>query len=489
MAADAIISNPIGWVQLQLLGGWRKLLAITGVYAAIVLVALMVIYRAVSADDPTVTPSNFAGNALIGVTLIELAIIFFFGTTAIKKAIHRDFTSDMITSHRCSAMTGYTAVFGYLTGPTIQIAAITIVNWLIGTILAAMAGLNAQIFAPTAILFVFGCLAAMIYSLSVLVGLSTRGSLSMVGLVLVVLFTSNAGLINVLPGVSLVMLSATVTKIGSATAAGLEGMDMLAAMGLQLALALTFFLAAARKFARDDVPAFNPVLAFCMLALASLVSVVGLGFSGRSRSLFGMAYSSEARIQLIATVAFLALVALLPVANAALNGARWAKRKARDAEFTDRAPRSYVETALAATLLVFGILIVSNAWALNGAEFDPVGGRHGPAYAWIISAFVLNIVSAGALLRYTYSVAQKANWLIIAFLIATWVFPLLAESIYVVALNIPRGDNDMSMLLGCSPLGTWIMTLADVSGPVVPGLIVQGLICAGCLAFAARAKK
>ena len=69
------------------------------------------------------------------------------------------------------------------------------------------------------------------------------------------------------------------------------------------------------------------------------------------------------------------------------------------------------------------------------------------------------------------------------------VFPLLAESIYVVALNIPRGDNDMSMLLGCSPLGTWIMTLADVSGPVAPGLVVQGLICAGCLAFAARAKK
>jgi len=47
----------------------------------------------------------------------------------------------------------------------------------------------------------------------------------------------------------------------------------------------------------------------------------------------------------------------------------------------------------------------------------------------------------------------------------------------------------MSMILGCSPMGTWIMTIADVSGPVVPGLVVQALVCAGGIALAARAKK
>lgn len=52
----------------------------------------------------------------------------------------RDFTTDMITSHRLSAMSGYTAVFGYVTGPITQILSMSAVIWVAMHVFLSLSG-------------------------------------------------------------------------------------------------------------------------------------------------------------------------------------------------------------------------------------------------------------------------------------------------------------------------------------------------------------
>jgi len=488
MPAEPIILNPIGWAQLQLYGGWRRQLALCSAYAGAALLICVLVYRAIrnEVDLPT-----FAGGAVTVFLVIQTAILFFVGTSAIKRAVQRDFTTDMITSHRLTAMSGHTAVIGYLTGATVQATALCLTNWLICTILALMAkpGPANSAFAPTALLIVSSCMALLCWTLSALVALSTRGRMAIIGLLVILGMLTNANVVNLLPGLALVLPGSAVQFIRSAAVVGVSETHIFVGMIAQLSLSLAFFLAAARKFTRDDVPAFNAPLAYALLSLCALIAAAGFIVVPRPASFIFPPTFFRADIQFTTTLTALALIAFLPVGSAAKASAAWARRKSIDPHYTAARPRSYFKAAFLSSLLALGILAITLRGRIEGlfsgqvslpAAFEPRG------LAVVAAIFFLTLVTLGGLLRFIYGAMAGATWMLVLYLVLAWAIPPFADLSLEVVLD--RAPGARSMLFACSPVGAWIDLFVGLDAPLIPGVIVQAILAVGAIALASRSK-
>jgi len=508
MAIESIISNPIGWAQVRLVGGIRKVLMICTVWAGLMLLVNVLIYRGIAAGEH-ITLSEFADGSLALMLVIQTGLMFLVGAGSIKKAIHRDFTTEMITSHRSTAMTGRSAVLGYLTGPTVMVLAISAVNWVGCTILSVLA--ESHVLGPTVLFVILGCLALMTWALAVLVGLSTRGTMSIVGVLIVVAIATGAQeVFRVLPGLALLLSFSSVS--GLHTGSAISGIDssilvsIFVSLLAQVLLTVIFFEAAARKYARDDVMAFTPALAYALLAVCSLVCTLALVYwpaPAMAARMGGFVPTIDPGIQVIATLGALVLVAILPVANAARRSAQWATRKAKDAGFDGRKPRPFIEAPIISTFLVFWILVAlcskrAAAISFHWHEFQWFQPPFGETDAYVVvpgeeiatyvlCAFLFALMPIGGLLRYVYALVPKAGWYLFFYLILFWAVPPLLD-LASEAIRAPAVGEPATWLFGCSPVGTWILACTEVQGPIVPGLIVQALVSAAFLLVARKAK-
>lgn len=487
-----MFSNPIGWVQVQINGGFRKLFIIGGVYGILVAVILYVAYRGYSIDwDPSVLP-RFAGGALLVLTMVELAILFFMSAAAIKKAIQRDFNTNMITSHRNTGITGPVAVWGYLTGPTCQVAMLTAVNFLLCVVLAILARPSVSPLAPLVLLIVFLCPAIMLFNLDVLVGLSTRGAMVVTPIIAMFNIFGAFRLLDLCPGLAVLLFSVDTRQL-SQLQSGDALVERLVAMLFQLAFAWTFFLAAARKFTRDDVSGFNETLAFCLLALATLLGAVGFGVHTSSPTPWGSTFFTSLRSQLVATLVPLASVAMIPVAQAARRSTDWLRRRRKDEAFAAKAvrgPRGFVETAIIATIVVFGIFAACNRWLIDDDTRHLLSTTGIPPLVWVVSAFLLALISAGGAFFSTYAREAKAGSTFMLLALVTWIAPIVIEFAYAQFFRgVPRGEVwTLTPVFGCSPVGTWILTICKLDGAVMPGIAFQLIVAAFAWTLAKRAK-
>lgn len=483
MASEIILANPLGWAQIRLLGGWRRICFTTGIYAGALLLFNVFIFRMLGGN---VTVSEYADKALIVMTFIELATIIFLGAGAIKKAVHRDFTSDMISSHRQTDIGGHSAVIGYLVGATAQVLSLTVVNWLTCTILAALTGtLGTSIAAPTLILGVFGCLALFCWTLAILIGLSTRGGSSVAALVALVIVLANFRVISVLPGAALLIGYTTIRNLSAAVSGGIQDVSIIVTMMAQCAFAITFFVAAARKFARDDVQAFSPLLAFVLLAEWTLICAVALAH-WPAPGLFGVIVAGG--VQSIATIVAMTVIAFLPLASAARASAIWHKRRAHDPEFTKRRPLTSYVAPLIAWLLIAGITTAVFATPVARGTISLPGRLefHPENLLYIAGTILLALLGISGLLRFTYAKTPKALFALIVFLVLFWAVPPLADVALAVAED-RLGTDPVSPFFGCSPIGTWILMMApDIEGPIWIGIGFQGLVAAAAISLGIR---
>jgi len=483
-------SNPIGWVQLQILGGLRKQGLIVAVYTFFAATVLLLFYRATSDPSPGALQA-FASTALVPAAMIQLAILFFGASHAIKKAIQRDFTTNMITSHRNTAVTGASAVWGYLTGAPSQVFLLTLANFLICQVLAVLGSPRSSPLVPGVMLIVFACPALMLLTLDIMVALSTRGAMVVTPLFVVLNFFGAMQLLDICPGLALLLTTLGGRQIMQGASPAMIT-ERFVAMLAQLALGLTFFLAAARKFQRDDVPAFNETLAFCLLALSTLIGAIGIGLYEDGPRLFGPDVLASRRTQIIATLVPLAGVAMLPVAHAAGRCTEWMRRRRKDAEFAAkplRSPRGFAETAIAATAVVFGILAACYQWVVADQPDMLVWNKGVPTVVWIIGTFLLALLTAGGIFYATYASGSKVAWAFVLLVIVTWLVPVVAEFGYAQFRDQVRAEHwRFSPIFGCSPVGTWILTLFRLEGPIIPGVVVQAMFAAGAGYLARRAK-
>jgi hypothetical protein len=447
----------------------------------------ILVYRSIRGQGLAQLPLNtFASGALSLMIFISAGIIFLLGVSVIKRGIQRDFTTDMITSHRTTAMTGNAAVLGYLTGPTAQTLALTLVNWLACTILAVLAGY--PVYAPTVVLAVFLCLALMLWTFAILVGLSTRGSTSIAGLVILLAILASTDVVSLLPGLSLLIGHATAAALPGTAATGLADASVFISMLGQLALALTFFAAAARKFSRDDVPAFNPLLAYILLALCTLLAAVAMRYWPTSSvSSIPTPFTANVAHKAIASLAGTALVALLPVACAARRTAMWAKRRARDAGYAGPKPRAFWVAPFLATAIVYGIFAAANAAEIRAVAASDEISVFLSHTGWTALFFSSSLLTAAGLLRYTYSRTHKAMWILVIYLGLSWAIPLVAD-LSLDVVYIREAGEPRSALLACSPIGGWIVAFGAADAPLAPGMLFQVLLAAGSLWLARRAR-
>ncbi|MCZ6815428.1 MAG: hypothetical protein O7F76_01880 [Planctomycetota bacterium] len=476
-----MFSNPHGWAQIRLLGGWQRVFAFVGVYGLAVLVFHVVIYR-VSRDE--FTPAQFASGALIVMTYIQAAIIFLVGATAIKKSIHRDFTSEMIASHRMTRMSGYTATIGYMTGATARVWLMVLVNWLVCAVLARVAGFS--ILVPTTILVVFACLGLMCWTFAVLVGLGTRGTTSIGGLLVVILVLWNTGAIIGVPGLALLVGHTAIIDLQDSLVDGIQESSIVISMIGQLTFALAFFIAAARKFRRDDVSAFTPSLACALLAAFALLSAVALEHYPNTGGRFLRTVITSTH-QTIATLVALAILAYLPVTTIARSAALWTRRRSKDSEFRGPGPGPFWLGPITATLIVLAILNAV-AWAGDGALTGLVLGEGSRAGVLIAIPFFLCVMTGGAIARYVYSRASSVIWFLVGYAVLFWAIPPLLDLSMAAAAGRDF-DDPFSWVFGCSPVGTWIIAIDfATTAPVVPGLIFQAAVACLSLIPAFRAR-
>jgi hypothetical protein len=488
MTEQPIVANPIGWVQVRLLGGWKRLVGFIAGYAGIVFLLHIFAFRAAGFNAASVP--QFADVALNIMTFAEAAILLIGGTAAIKKAIHRDFTTDIIGSHRMTMMTGHAAVMGYLTGSTAQVLLITLVNWVICTALALLAGASGSPLGPSGLLVSLICLAALFWTFAVLAGLSTKGAFSVIGVVVAVSLVLRLPVLEMLPGLALLFRSGTTGMTWSVNATSYVGVLTVVSMAAQLAFALIFFAAASRKFSRDDVIAFTPALAYVLLALCTLLSAVGLAYwepvtpSPRFFSLV----SSGSIVELVVTLPALALVACLVVAVSAKNSARWARRKALDPGYAAPKPRLFLEAPVAATFLVFAILVVVLAQRADLFRDILQGERAAFRLASIVVAFLLALSTLAGLLRVVYAYSEKGTWVLILYLVAIWIVPLLVDLAIRINMEESWGESS-TLLMGFSPIGTWWIASGQSDATPVPGLVFQGILAVGSLLLVRRARR
>lgn len=481
-----IISNPIGWAMLQIAGGWRRLGMLVTVYSGGMLLICTLIYRGA---QPDLTLAQFASGAQTMIMFLQAALFFLVAPNLIRRAILRDFTTDMITSHRLTAMTGYTAVLGYLTAPS-QIGAMTVVNWIASNIFGLMAGPgpSQSLAAPSMLFAVMAVFAAACWTLSILVALSTKGKVAINGLIVVLAIGSNMMLIAILPGLDLLLVVVRVSRIFQGTALPIDAIEVFVSILFQIVFALVFFAAAARKYHRDDVPAFTPLLAYGTLALWSLLCAVALRYWAAERDAIwtGLYFSADPRNHMFVTLISLLTVACLPVAGAARSEARWAERRAKDALFAPRRPRRFYFAPVVATFIALGVLLQVRMPVLERCFSDDTHSF--VENAWCVPiAFLLALVTLGGVLRYAYG--RTPNGLVAGVLVLLffWALPPFVD----LALEVVEDRHALapkSVLFTASPFGVWLAAVRDMDAPVVPGLVIQAVVAAGALSLARRAR-
>lgn len=482
---DELVHDPIGWAQVRLSGGWKRLATATGGYALVSLVVHVLVYRLIREE---VTLPRFADAALNVNLMISAAFIFFVGTGAIKKAIQRDFTSEMIMSHRRTSMSGATACMGYLTGPLAQAMMVTFVNWLICTILARM-GSTPLGQSPVGTIGLFAIMLVMglnWWTFALLVGLCTRGKVSVAPLIVCVFIATNAKFIYIVPGLAMLFGSSIATDLLEQSSLATIAWWLMFSVFAQLGFALIFFVASARKYHHDDLAAFDPLLAMALAALSGLVGGVGLRFwQPRTTFLLPSELFNEPSNWMFLTTLLLTLVLIVPVASAAFHHAVWSRRKALDPLFREKCPLNYWAGALLACILGFGVLTVvaGRDWS---RLFEP---NDWPAvkekYGAVLTAAFLTLLTLGGVLRFVHAASPKAIWAIVLFVVATWAIPPFADA----SLDAIREldiDRPRSILFSSSPVGTWLWAFKKFDAPVWSGLIVQGVLALGAMVLARR---
>lgn len=452
----------------MLLGGPRRLLALTGVYAGAMLAGNVLIYRSIMNE---ISLGAFADGSLAVTLMIQSGLFLLGGCGAIKKAIHRDFTSDMITSHRNSAMTGQIAVVGYLTGSTLTVLSLSVVNLVAMTLLAMIGGHPP--YGPLVIFGMLGCLTLFLWMMAILAGLSSRGAFSIAGVVAVfALFANVQSLVMIHPGLSLILSYAPIYTLMRAGPSTTLDLSVLVSMAAQITLALILFLAAARKFQRDDVAAFSPPLANLLLAVVALVTAVGLRFYGDSLMTLLRA-ESERSAQVVTSLASLSLLAMLPSAVAARRSAQWQKRKAIDPQYQEPMPRHWIEAPLLSTLIVFFILlVVAGNRIYDEFEFNRI---HRHLLLATVLAFVLSLLPMAGMMRFGYSITQRVGIVGALLLALLWAGPPLVDLALEAMLHRAHSEPK-SWVFGASPIGAWIIIFGDVNAPLWPGIAIQGAI-------------
>jgi hypothetical protein len=305
--AVAIVNNAIGWAQFRLLGGWKNTLTVCGGYAVIFATVMFGFVRGV--NQPASETFGYFAHIFLGLQPLALLL---YGTLRLGGAVRADFRTRMIESHRLMPFNAGSAVFGYLLGAPIQAFSLFIVNYLLGAI--AVVGTNLPMqwwtFANAMVLgFSF-------FVWSIVLFFSFRTSLAMWAGVagLVIIPMSGVQILMVAPGASVLVGPMIGHTVFDPQSGSMIGWPYAISVAAQAIIAGLYLIAATKRYQRDDVIAFGPILSLLLLTAWVAVCVVGIMFWDEFKALeFQRDVFLDSGIVTSMTVAF--LLAILPVSS------------------------------------------------------------------------------------------------------------------------------------------------------------------------------
>ncbi len=455
MAAGGL--NPaLAWAHFQVRGGLRNTITTTIVYAAIISALIIVTLR--------IEPDS-ARSALQGWTAGLLALqagALLLGCNAVRGAIRKDLTGRMIESHRLMPVGASWAVAGYVLGAAAQVLAIAVANLIIGTVTTLFAGLALEdwLLANAVCLG----LAISLWLVVAYYSFLTKAGLAVSVIFFIVLWSSSGAFLSYFPA-TLVLLSPVsgesimgILMQGSLIPGQLEafGVGFLA----QAALGVICFLAAQRKYLREDQLSIGPLLGLLLVLWWIILSIWGLQNWEviQPRWLIGRHESRDTAQDIVSACAAMLLTAI-PMAGAAWECREYRRR--RLADDADLPPRP-VPIALLAFVLTAVLMLLP-------LQTLPDYVRSTELFLRTAVVFVCFLISCGYCFRLAYRRNAYPVFLTVMWIGAMWAGPWMVDSLRTVWFE----ERGMSSIVTCSPIGALGALWSRPTLDTTPGLIFQ----------------
>lgn len=491
MAERLQLPTPMWRVQYDLLGGHRRMVVVVCVAAAVLALGILGARRFL----PTIPFSRLGPYVVNVLAFVLVLLVILGGCNAVHRAMLRDHDTKMIESHRLTPMSNVAVAVGYLFGSTLQVVALTIVLLVTGSVVSYLSSLPAD-------LWIYGCLfilngAVTLWAAVVFFGMRPEKPVSPAPILVgIASLTVPLGMV---PGAALccsiyaVVLGIMIVSgwiAVSATALLITGI-------VNAALTLFWISAAAVKYRRPDLPALNGSRGLAFLALVLIISTVGVvGFQAVTSvaavtagpnpqpTLSRFASAELPLIQWIATMLggiLLSFVAIAGAVNCRVRGARGTGLRG----WGDRlAPRHVV---VLSTVVICTVMagLGTPVWRFLGPAAAPrFQGRNGinqemlrhlMLQAWYVSGAtcLLACATIRAVLEIGYVTLKSPRFLVAMFFLVAWALPPSLDSIRAEWVRDGWAPVEYSWIMGCSPVGTIIITWSQLDAPRAPGLLVQ----------------
>jgi hypothetical protein len=460
-------NNPLTWVHFQLRGGWKRALMFT-IGGCIVLGALMML--SVVQTSPMGSYSGAMEGWAQGLLVLQGAILILYVGSAIAQSIRGDITGGLIESHRLMPISAPRAVIGYLLGgggPALVLASGVIFLDLFAA-LSSHQPLDRWIMAQAAL----AGLTALVWLLSASGAFIGRAGGGLLIAFVAIGFFSSGFLFSFFPGLVILILP-SFARLSLRSWGGPEALFPISIL-LQAALVILFFIAAVRRYARDDLTSFGILAALGLVGVWVAMSMLGVEHYSTlvTRSYDRMSLGS----QCVSTLAILMLLAVLPVANAARMAARWR---------TSLAPRRDRLLPLVAIGACLCLTLILTLWVNRLAQL--------PSTVLVQTLVVVGawLLAMRFLLGWVYKAVDGGFMIGFVWTLLVWFAPMVGDVILQSVLH-PNDNYVAGSLFAVSPLGALIQiwsNTASAAADITPGLAIQiGLILIPLLLFARRGR-
>src|SRR5688500_4599308 len=267
--------NAIGYAQFQLSGGTRRLLRWALAFVVLTALGLAVWSRTGGGFAVAASAARFP------LTLALCILLIFIVNMRIGGAIKRDGMLDMSRSHRLMPQTAAAAVVGYIVGSSLPVLAAAGVVVLAGVVCTLGAGGNpATWLMVSGIVGVFAAMTWCLTAAASFAGKAARGQKQRGGIgwlpwvIIGPSFGTGGALLMLVPWLAVVL-----GPLIGQTVFGIRRVEQItwahgASGAMQAAFAGIFFVAACRRYRRDDLPAFNAFLWLAIVAMIVVGSIV-----------------------------------------------------------------------------------------------------------------------------------------------------------------------------------------------------------------------
>lgn len=466
MGVDTMFGGALSWAHYKIRGGGRNIALTVTAYVVLVVTVILLVLRSSPSDRAWIL--NTCTDVLC---VLQAGTLLLVGGNAVRNAIRKDLTSGMIQSHRLMPVSGPQAVTGYIVGSTSQAVAIAAGNLIIGLFTTTGGGgSKVDWLMDNAALGTFAVLA---WTAIALLSFLTQAATGLLFILIIFAVATGGLIVSLLPALT-VLLTPALSAVFSGAG---PSIDFEVSLPAQAALAVFCFSGAARKFYREDVLAFSPLMGLALVAFWATLTWLGIVstdqfFTGAGPRMLGPGDVLPPAAQIVSSTLLGVLLAIVPVmASAWLTAAHHRRRLLRDVAIGSK-PLSPNIMVLAATLILCTIplALIAREIRMYHSPWTPMMARNLGCTAATIA---INLITTSYLMRILYRVTSKSAVMVFLFVLCSWIGPLALDLIRFGLSGMRPYDDIVTGLSACGPLGTMILTWGRFEGSVEFGLIVQ----------------